>query len=116
MIDWFTFSFSFSGKPLLAQNGGGGLEGLLIPLMAIAFLWYFLLFRPQRQEQHRRSQMLSALKKNDKVVTIGGMIGTIANIAPDGKEVTLKVDDNARIRFLRSSIQSVIRDEDEKGE
>jgi preprotein translocase subunit YajC len=52
--------------------------------------------------------MLSALKKNDRVVTIGGMIGTVANITPDGQEVTLKVDDNTRIRMIRSSIQRVL--------
>jgi preprotein translocase subunit YajC len=84
---------------------------LLFPAVAIGLLWYFLLLRPQKREQARRDQLLSALKKNDRVVTIGGIVGTVANLSQDGKEVTLKVDDNTRIRFLRSSIQSVVSPE-----
>ncbi len=98
------------------QPGPGAAFGsFLLPLIAIMFLWYFIILRPQRREQVKREEMLKSLKKNDRVVTIGGIIGTIANISPDGKEVTLKVDDNTRIRFLRSSIQGVLNDET-KGE
>ena len=99
---------------LLAQQQappGGGFGAFLLPLVAIMFLWYFLILRPQRREQIKREEMLNALKKNDKVVTVGGIIGTVANFSSDGKEVTLKVDDNVRIRFLRSSIQAVLSDE-----
>lgn len=85
---------------------------LLFPLLAIGVLWYFLLLRPQRREQAKREELLQALKKNDRVVTIGGMIGTIANMSQDGKEVTLKIDDNTRVRMRRSSIHEVIRDEE----
>ena len=56
--------------------------------------------------------LLKSLKKNDRVVTIGGIIGTVANVTPDGKEVTLKVDDNTRLKMLRSSIQTVLRDDE----
>jgi preprotein translocase subunit YajC len=106
---------------LLAKNapaprgGGNELYGMLLPMVAIAFLWYFLLLRPQRKEQSRRQDLLSALKKNDRVVTIGGILGTVVTTSADGKEVTLKVDDNTRLRMLRSSIQSVLKD-DEPGE
>ena len=105
---------------LLAENGeaprggGGELYGMLLPMVAIAFLWYFLLLRPQQRERARREDLLKALKKNDRVVTIGGILGTVVNTSADGKEVTLKVDDNTRLRMLRSSIQSVVR-EDESG-
>jgi preprotein translocase subunit YajC len=79
-----------------------------LPFIAIAIIFYFLLWRPQRREQSARSEMLKTLKKNDRVVTIGGMIGTVANISADGKEVTLKVDENTRIRMIRSSIERVL--------
>lgn len=100
--------------PLLAQDNaqkGDPYFSMLFPMVAIAVLWYFLLLRPQRREQIRKQDMLSSLKKNDRIVTIGGIMGTVANVAPDGKEVTIKVDDNTRIKFLRSSIQSILSDE-----
>lgn len=84
---------------------------LLIPLIPVGLLWWFLLIRPQRLEQAKRNDLLKQLKKNDRVVTIGGIIGTVANLSSDGTEVTLKVDDNTRIRMLRSSIQTVLTDE-----
>jgi len=80
-----------------------------LPIIAIGILWYFLLLRPQRREQSRRDQLLKDLKKNDRVVSVGGILGTIANLSE--KEVTLKVDDSTRIRLLRSSIQTVLTDE-----
>jgi preprotein translocase subunit YajC len=81
---------------------------LLFPLVAIGVLWYFMLLRPQQRERQKREALLGMLKKNDRVVTIGGIIGTVANLSQDGKEVTLKVDDNTRLRMLRSSIQTVL--------
>jgi preprotein translocase subunit YajC len=73
-------------------------------LLGFAAIFYFMMIRPQMKEQKRRREMLGGLKKNDKVMTSGGMIGTI--VAIDDNEVTLKVDDsnNVRIRFLRSAI------------
>jgi preprotein translocase subunit YajC len=86
---------------------------MFAPLILIAVVFYLLLWKPQRKEQAVREAMLSALKKNDRVATIGGIIGTVANISTDGQEVTLKVDDNTRIKFVRSSIQRVLGAEGE---
>ena len=95
---------------------GSPFGALMLPMLAILFLWYFLILRPQRRDQVKREEMLRSLKKNDRVVTIGGVIGTVANLSADGKEVTLKVDDNTRIKFLRSSIQTILtEDSDESG-
>jgi len=85
-----------------------------LPLIIIVFLFYLMFLRPQKREKAKRDETLKALKKNDRVVTIGGIIGSIANIEPDGNEVTLKVDDNTRIKMLRSSIQNVLKDEDDE--
>lgn len=79
-----------------------------VPFIAIAIFFYFFVIRNQRREQSGRDAMLAALKKNDKVVTVGGIIASVANISPDGQEVTLKVDENTRIKFIRSSIQRVM--------
>lgn len=81
-----------------------------LPFIAIGLFFYFILLRPQQAEQRRRKELLTMLKKNDKVVTTGGMIGTIADISSDGTRVTLRVDDNTRIKFLRSAIQEPLKD------
>lgn len=82
----------------------------------IGFLFYFLLIRPQQRERQKQEQVLKALKKNDRVVTIGGAVGTIVNIEPDSKLVTLRVDDNTRMVFLRSAIQGPFIDAKETKE
>ncbi len=84
---------------------------MILPWLPIILLFFLLIIWPQKREQKKREQMLGAMKKNDRVVTIGGIIGTVANISADGKEVTLKVDDNTRIKFLRSSISQVLGEE-----
>lgn len=106
-MDLLRFDWLLAVDEPKAAPPGGGFE-MFLPFIAVAVLFYFLLIRPQRKEQSTREAMLAALKKNDKVVTIGGMIGTVANISSDGQEVTLKVDDNTRIKMIRSSIQRVV--------
>lgn len=82
--------------------------GLLFPLLlGVAFV-YFLIIRPQKREQDEKLKLLTSLKKNDRVLTTGGMYGTIVNIKED--EVTLRVDDQAKvkIRFAKSAIAKVV--------
>lgn len=76
----------------------------MLPFLLIFALLFPIVVWPQRREQQKRDSLISSLKKNDRVVTIGGIIGSIANISTDGKEITLKVDDNTRIKFTRSAI------------
>jgi preprotein translocase subunit YajC len=87
-----------------------GLWVFLFPL-ALIFALYFFMDAPRRKEQARRDAMLKNMKKNDRVVTIGGIFGSVVNISADGKEVTLKVDDSTRIKFRRSAIAEVMGDE-----
>ena len=75
--------------------------------------YYFVVIRGNRRERGSRDDMLSSLKKNDRVVTIGGIIGTVAATSANGKEVTLKIDDNSRMKVLRSAIQGPLRDGDQ---
>ncbi len=84
-----------------------------LPLIFIAAMFYLILLRPQQREQKRRQETLNALKKNDRVVTTGGIIGTIADLSADNRFVTLKVDDSTRIRFLRSAIHGLLEDKPE---
>lgn len=94
--------------PLLqAEPASGGFDIMsFLPFIAIILVFYFLLIRPQNKKRKETEKMLSALKKGDKIVTIGGLYGTIQNV----KETTviIKVDDNVKLEFLRSAISSVI--------
>jgi len=87
---------------------GGLLSNPLMLLVAMGFIFYFVMIRPQGKEKKRRRQMLNQLKKNDRVVTIGGIVGTVTTVRDD--EVTLKVDEssNTKITFSRSAIQRVM--------
>lgn len=78
----------------------------LVPMLVVFMvMFYFIVMRPQQKEQQKRKDLLGELKKNDKVLTIGGIIGTIVDMSNDGARVTLRVDDGTRIKFTRSSIQ-----------
>lgn len=86
-----------------------------LPLIAIMFvLAYFLLIRPQRREQAARRNMLEAIKKSDRVVTIGGIYGVVTNVRRDADEVTIKVDEstNTKIRLTFSSVARIVSGDD----
>ena len=93
---------------LAVQLGGGGSMGWLgfAPLIFIFGIFYFLLIMPQQRKQKKWQQMLSELKTGDKVVTSGGLRGTIISIKDD--YVQLRVPpDNLRIEVSRASVVSV---------
>jgi len=75
------------------------------PLAAMMLLLYFLFIRPQKKEQEKRYSMLAALKKGDRVITLGGMYGTIVDI--NEKNIVLKVADKVEIKFTKSAVQGL---------
>jgi preprotein translocase subunit YajC len=94
--------------PVQPQQGMGGFWFMLL----ILALFMFVLIIPQRREKKRRNAMLDALKKGDRVQTVGGIIGTIVEIRPT--ELVVKVDENTntRMRFGRNAIQAVLGGEE----
>ena len=82
------------------------LTSSLIMFAAIILIFYFLIYRPQKKRDKEAKAMLAAMKKGDKVVTIGGIHGTIVTVKD--KTVVIKVDDSARIEFSKEAISSVI--------
>lgn len=82
-------------------------QSQLIAIVLIFVVFYFLLIRPQKKMQEEHKKMIAGLKKNDEVVTSGGIHGTIANVKD--VTVTLKVDDNVKIEVQKSSIASIRR-------
>jgi preprotein translocase subunit YajC len=86
------------------RRGPLGSYGNLIFLGVMFLLMYMILFRGPRKKQQQHKQMMQSLTKNDKVQTIGGIIGTVVDIKDN--EITLKVDEsnNTKIKILRSAI------------
>ena len=93
-------------EPAASKNGD--FLWVILPPLAVIMVLYMVMDSPQRRDKSKRDAMMKNLKKDDRVVTIGGILGSVANISQDGKEVTLKVDDGTRIRFRRTAIAEVL--------
>jgi preprotein translocase subunit YajC len=108
------------GAPQQAAGEGGASGGSLIggflPFIVIIAIFYLLIIRPQNKKRKETEKMLSALKKGDKVVTIGGLHGTVQSV--DETTVIIKADDNVKLKFLRSAVSTVSQagDKEEKTE
>lgn len=85
-------------------SGSGGTVGMLLPIVVMFVIMYFLLFRPQAKKQKEMRKMLESLQSGDQVMTIGGIVGTIAGIDDKKQIVILKIADNVKIRVTRSAI------------
>jgi preprotein translocase subunit YajC len=90
------------------MGGPGGGEGsgmaMIIWLGLIFLMMYFLLIRPQRKKQKEHEALLKELKKGDRVVTTGGMFGTIFAIDEDKGRVVLRINEQTKLEFLKTSI------------
>ncbi len=82
----------------------------LVLLLAMFGFMYFLLIRPQRQQQRKHAELLSALKPGDEVVTAGGIYGEVVQL--DAERVMLEIDEDVRIAVARRSITSVVPPEE----
>ena len=97
------------GTPTTASDGaaaGGSMVTTLITFAVIILIFYFLIIRPQRKRDKEAKAMLAAIQKGDKIVTIGGIRGTVAVVKES--TVIVKVDDNTRIEFSKNAISSVL--------
>ena len=94
---------------MLAQASAGGWVGFL-PLIFIFAIFYLLLIRPQQTKQKKWQEMLETLKSGDKIVTSGGIKGTIIAVKDDGFHLRVPPD-NLRMEIVKSAVVSVTRDE-----
>lgn len=90
--------------PILAQAQGNGLMALL-PLVFIMVIFYVLLILPAQRRQKKVNQMLAALQSGDKVITNGGIYGTIVGL--DGNTVQLRIAEQVKIKVARSAIAAL---------
>ena len=79
----------------------------MAPLLLIFVVFYFFVIRPQQQRQKQHKSMLGALRRGDRVVTAGGIVGTVAKVLNDS-EVTVDIAENVRVRVIRSTISQVL--------
>lgn len=101
---------------LLAEGWEGILTNPFLPLVFIGLFLYLLVLRPERRRQGTHRQMLDAMKKNDRVVTIGGIKGTVISVNREADEVVLRVDDNAKLRMTVGAIARIEGEDTKKGE
>ena len=93
------------------QQGGNPESGLLSTLIMFGLIigiFYFLILRPQQKKQKERQKLLDTVKKGDKIVTAGGLHGTIAGL--DEKTVLVQVADNVKMKFDRSAVAMIVRE------
>jgi preprotein translocase subunit YajC len=97
-------------------GGGGGIMPTLVMAVPMVALFYFLFILPQQQQEKKRRSMIDALKKNDKVLTTGGIYGTVMSVDAKNDKVVLRVDDERGVKmaFTRASVARVIEASSEK--
>jgi preprotein translocase subunit YajC len=112
-----------TSQPNAPNSGAGGeqpaeaspwstLFTFLPMFLAIMFLYLMFTQKPQQRDQKRATEMLSNLKKNDRVVTAGGIVGTVVNINSDQEYITIRIDEstNTKMQVLKQSILRVLNE------
>jgi preprotein translocase subunit YajC len=99
-----------------AGGGGGSFWSLAVVLLPMVVAFYFLFILPQQQQEKKRKSMVDSLKKNDKVLTVGGMYGTVVSVDAANDRVVLRVDDErgVRIAVTKASVARVLESAPEK--
>lgn len=91
-----------------AAGGGGDMLTSFVPIILIFVIFYFFLIRPQQKKQKEHQNMVNALRRNDQVVTQGGIFGKVTKVKDGEDDVEIEIAKDVRIRVLRSSVGTVI--------
>jgi len=96
-------------NPAYAQAAGGGQGGFafLIPLILIFVVFYFLLIRPQQKRMKEHQNMVAGIRRGDRVITGGGLVGTVSKVIDDD-EIQVEIAEGVRVRVMRKTIQQVL--------
>ena len=100
-------------SPAYAQDaaGAGAIVMQLLPLLLIFVVFYFLLIRPQQKKMKDHRALLTSLKRGDRVITAGGIVGEIKSVKDGSDEIEVEIAPNVRVTVVRGTIGSVIRPE-----
>lgn len=96
--------FALQAAAPAAGQGGGGMMWIML-ILIFAVMWLFMI-RPQRKEQKKLEEFRKGLKKGDKVVTAGGIYGTVAEVKENERYLLLRVDGDVKLRVDKSSVQA----------
>ena len=116
-FSYYAAVFMSMATPVLAQEGnksasGGFGFGSFLPMMLVMFaIIYFLMIRPEQKKQKDKRNMLQNVTKGDKVLTIGGIYGTVGNVKDDA--IMLRIWDNTTVKLSKSAVSSVITKDEE---
>ncbi len=98
-------------SPAYAQAAGGGLAsglGSFLPLILIFVVFYFIMLRPQQQQQKALKAKIAALKKGDRVLTAGGIVGNVTRVREGVNEIEVEIAPNVRVSVVRETISNVL--------
>lgn len=125
IIDRFAFEVQLvaqdaAGAAAAAPAADGGSGDFLSPFLlpaGLLFLFYFIVIAPERRRKADEAKLMAAIKKNDRVVTIGGIHAIVAAVSADSDIITLRIDENGntRIKVNRSAISRIVTDKDSSG-
>lgn len=98
-------------SPAYAQDAAGLLGGVtqFLPLVLIFGVFYFLLIRPQQTRAKQMKAMLAALRRGDRVVTAGGILGTVQRVKEGSDEIEIDIAPNVRVTVIRDTITTVVK-------
>ena len=100
-------------SPAYAQDAVGGLLGnsaimQFLPLVAIFVVFYFLMIRPQQQQQKQLKASIAAVKRGDRVLTAGGIVGVVQKVKEGSNEIEVEIAPNVRVSVVRETLTSVL--------
>ena len=100
-------------SPAYAQEALGGLLGnsgiaQFLPLVLIFVVFYFLMIRPQQQQQKVLKASIAAVKRGDRVLTAGGIVGTVQKVKEGSNEIEVEIAPNVRVSVVRETLTSVL--------
>ena len=96
------------------QTEGSPWMNMLVLMLPMVLIFYFLLIRPQKKQEAQRRAMIAAIKKNDRILTNGGMYGVVTNVIDD--DLVIRVDDTnkVKVRITMSAVAAVINQKDDE--
>ena len=96
--------------PAYAQAAGGAASAFtsFVPLILIFAIMYFLLIRPQQKKVKQHQAMVAALRRGDRVVTQGGLVGKVTRVKDDDAEIEVELAPNVKVQVIRSTVAQVV--------